>query len=84
MKIVLVAAVALAGAFSTAAPASAACYGTQNVGVVCSTVNVKGTLYEDCVYVGSPPCTPVEIHGRPQGCISGGGPNWELATWCFA
>lgn len=84
MKIVLLAVAALAGALFVAAPASADCYGTQNVGVVCSTVNLGGTLYEDCVYLGSGPCTPVSVPGGPQGCITGGGPTWELVPICFS
>lgn len=82
MKIVLVTAAAVGAALLGAAPASAACVGTQNIGVVCSTVNVRGTLYEDCVYVGSPPCTPVSVPG-PDGCITGGGPAWYMESICF-
>lgn len=80
--LLVVPAAAAAALAATAAPASAACYGTQNIGVVCSTVNVKGTLYEDCVYTGGSSCTDVRVPG-PDGCITGGGTFWNLVPICL-
>jgi hypothetical protein len=52
-----------------AAPASATtvCAGTQQTAGVCVDVT-KGTFYEDCVYVGSPPCIPVSVPGVVVQC----------------
>jgi hypothetical protein len=71
----LVAAALAGAAFATAGTASATptCVGTQNQGVIC---NDRRVVYSDCVYVGSPPCTPVSVSGPV--CIYGGGPNWYL------
>ena len=69
-KLLLTAALACAASLGQAAPAEAACYGTANTVVLCATVSpLGGTYYEDCVYVGSPPCTPVSVPGpRVTGC----------------
>jgi hypothetical protein len=72
----LVAALAGGGVAMAAAPASAdPCVGTQNIGVVCVG---RRTLVNDCVYVGSPPCTPVNLTAPV--CVYGGGTTWELWT----
>ncbi len=81
-NLLVVAAVAAAGVAAGAAPASAGCYGTANTVVVCSTLNAKGTLYEDCVYTGSGACTPVSVPG-PAGCVSAGGSFWTTSDYCF-
>jgi hypothetical protein len=65
------AAVAATAAF--AGPSHAAlppvCAGTANTAIFCVTanpaglpgVNPNGSSYDDCVYVGAPPCTPVHV-----------------------
>lgn len=58
-----------------AAPASATvplCAGTQGTAVVCVDPT-GGTLIEDCVYAGPPPCTPVTVPGPTVQC--GGATN---------
>jgi hypothetical protein len=61
------------GAAALAAPAHAAinpvCAGTAATVVVCVTyntgalpsVNPTGSSYNDCIYLGTPPCTPVSV-----------------------
>ena len=64
----------MAATVALAPPAAAAdqwiCAGTQQLGYVCVDPT-GGTLYEDCVYVGPPPCIPVSVPGPIFGC---GGP----------
>lgn len=59
-----------AGSLFVAAPAQAAvpvCAGTQRTIILC--VDPVGrTLYEDCIYTGSPPCTPVSVPGPTIQC----------------
>lgn len=68
----------MAGTVAFAPAASAAgqwiCVGTQQAGYVCVDPT-GGTLYDDCVYAGPPPCTQVTIPGPIYGC---GGP---LSCW---
>ena len=55
-----------------AAPASAAplCVGTSSTVVQC--VDPTGWRYvDDCVYLGSPPCTPVVVDGPYVYCLGG-------------
>ena len=63
-------ALAVSAAFGIAAPASAAiplCVGTQGTVVVCVDPTA-GTLYDDCVYAGPPPCTQVTVPGPTVHC----------------
>lgn len=63
-KILLGGAVAASALLGPAGPASAGCYGTANLAVLCATVSpLGGTYYEDCVYTGSGTCTPVSVPG---------------------
>ena len=65
------AAVALAAAaLSTGAGAAqAACAGTERTVIVCAQLNKgfipdvdpTGSSYDDCIYLGSGPCTPVSV-----------------------
>lgn len=61
----------MAATVALAPPASAAdgwtCVGTERLGFVCVDPT-GGTLYEDCVYVGAPPCIPVTVPGPIYGC----------------
>ena len=62
-----------------ALPAAAAevCVGTQELLYVC--VDPVGrTYYSDCVYVGSPPCVPVNVPGPTLYC----GGDSSLAPRC--
>ena len=62
----------VAGSMFFAAPASASasipvCVGTAATVVVC--VDTSGRiLYSDCIYVGAPPCTYVEVYGPTVTC----------------
>lgn len=53
-----------------AAPAQAGpvvCAGTASTAVICVDPT-GGTLYEDCVYAGPPPCIPVHVPGPVTSC----------------
>ena len=60
----------VAGSLFFAAPASASipvCVGTAATVVVCVDPT-GGTLYEDCIYAGPPPCIPVSVPGPTIQC----------------
>jgi nitrate reductase cytochrome c-type subunit len=60
-----------------ATPAHAAtCVGTQQTAGICVWLE-KTTVYEDCVYVGQPPCIPVTVPGYDLECGGWIGDN----TW---
>jgi hypothetical protein len=61
--------VGVAASIGIAGPASAApvCVGTQQTVGICASVN-RETVYEDCVYVGPPPCIPVSVTGYDVDC----------------
>lgn len=71
LKSTLAAAALVAGAtLALSAPAQASipiCAGTQNTVVLCVDPT-GGVLYEDCVYAGEPPCTPVSVPGPTIQC----------------
>lgn len=73
-KLGLVLGAASAVAFASPAAATTVCAGTQNTAGVCVDVT-KSTLYQDCVYVGPPPCIPVSVPGVAVGCWGWIGPN---------
>lgn len=59
-----------AGSLFVAAPAQASipvCAGTQATVVLCVDPT-GGTLYSDCIYAGSPPCTTVTVPGPTIQC----------------
>ena len=59
--------------------AGATCAGTENTAAFCAS---DGVVYEDCVYLGDPPCTPVVVDG--PFCVSGqvfGDPTF-VTVWC--
>ena len=67
---ILAAAALAAAAFSSGGAAHAAtCAGTAETFVFCvgvnnaglPTVDPDGSSYDDCVYVGAPPCTPISV-----------------------
>jgi hypothetical protein len=62
---------------SLAAPANAAplCVGTQQTAGVCAWLE-KTTVYQDCVYVGPPPCIPVNVPGYDLECA-----GWIRDQW---
>jgi hypothetical protein len=70
-------ATAAVGGMSGAAHADP-CFGSANVGVVCYR-NV--VVYDDCIYAGGGPCTPVTVTG--PACYYGGGRDWELVPSPF-
>lgn len=51
----------------SASPASAACVGTQQTAGICASLT-KTTVYSDCVYLGDPPCIPVNVPGYDVDC----------------
>lgn len=51
---------ATGGLLAGAAPADAACYGTQRTVYTCPR---WVAVYSDCIYTGSGPCTPVTFWG---------------------
>jgi hypothetical protein len=57
----------------TAPAASAACVGSENTVIMCVDPT-GGTLYEDCIYAGDPPCTPVHVPGPLVWCEPTNGP----------
>ena len=60
----------MAGSLFFAAPASASipvCVGTAATVVVCVDPT-GGTLYEDCIYAGPPPCMHVVVPGPTATC----------------
>lgn len=65
MKTILLVAAAAADVAVTAAPASAGCYGSANVLVLCASLSPTGgdPLYEDCLYTGGSGCTRVSVPG---------------------
>lgn len=59
----------LAASLAGPAAAQTLCAGTENTAVVC--VNpTGGTPIDDCIYLGTPPCTPVSIPTPTFGCSS--------------
>jgi hypothetical protein len=63
-------AVAVGAALATAGSANAVtCAGSEKTAIVCvqvnkgavPRVNPTGSSYDDCIYVGAPPCTPVSV-----------------------
>ncbi|HEX2057282.1 MAG TPA: hypothetical protein VHI71_02840 [Actinomycetota bacterium] len=85
LKRTLAGAALVAGAaLAPAAPAHASiplCAGTQNTIVVCVDPT-GGILYQDCVYAGPPPCTPVSIPGPTIQC--GGNIGQNLCAFNYA
>lgn len=72
---------AAAVSMPTAASAAPVCAGTTGTEYVC--VDPLGrTLYSDCVYVGSPPCTPVNVPGPAVSCD--GVLDCRVFSVCFA
>ena len=69
--------VGAAASIAIAGPASAApvCVGTQQTVGICASAT-KETVYEDCVYLGPPPCIPVSVTGYDVDC---GG--WVFDSW---
>jgi hypothetical protein len=59
-KVGLLATALVVGNLALAAPAQAACVGTQNTAGVCAEM---GELYRDCVYTGGSQCTTVVVPG---------------------
>ena len=76
----LVAAALLGSALFTGA-AGAVCAGTQNTATVCHGGG-NAVVYEDCVYVASTTCTPVQVSAPAcfYGSV-GGRPTWQT-VWC--
>lgn len=58
---------AVAATMTMAGPAAASCVGTQNEIAVCVDPT-GGTLYENCVFLGDPTCTPVSVPGPVVWC----------------
>ena len=57
----------LAATLAPPATAQTLCAGTANTAVVC--VNpTGGAPIEDCIYIGTPPCTPVSVPTPSFGC----------------
>lgn len=67
LALVLTTGAALAATGGTAGAAT--CVGTANTAVVCEQTNKgflprvdpNGSSYDDCIYLGGPPCTPVSV-----------------------
>lgn len=63
----------VAGSTFFAAPAQAACFGSDNTVILCVDPT-GGTLYEDCIYTGGSQCTPVHVPGPVVSCKPTSGP----------
>ena len=78
-KLVRLAAVAgIVASIGMAGPAQAQgpiCAGTQQTAGLCVWLT-DSTVYEDCVYLGPPPCIPVSVPGKTLQC---GG--WIFDQW---
>lgn len=74
---VLGAGLLMSGAAAAPAAAIPICAGTQATVVLCVDPTA-GTLYEDCVYAGPPPCTYVHVPGPTIQC--GGNIGQYLCT----
>lgn len=78
-RLVLVGGVVATLGFAAPANATTVCVGTQQLAGACVDVT-KGTFYEDCVYVGPPPCIPVSVPGVVTQCWA-----WirdDYVLWC--
>ena len=72
--------IGVAASIGIAGPAHAVdpvCVGTQQTAGVCVWAT-KSTTYQDCVYVGPPPCIPVTVPGYDVGCGGWVGDQWWL------
>ena len=69
----IVASIGMAGP----ATANPICVGTQQTAGLCFVITDKPT-YEDCVYLGPPPCIPVSVPGKDVDCGGWVGDQWII------
>ena len=74
----IVGAVASIGLAGPAGATTPVCVGTAQTAGVCAEVSRGGYTYQDCVYVGPPPCIPVNVPGVDVECGGWVGDNWWL------